>query len=41
MKLPLLLERAGVRRIKSSVYIPLTQPSPSGEGFALLRSTVD
>jgi len=32
--LPLLLERAGVRRIKSGTYLfPLIQPSPSGEGF--------
>jgi len=32
--LPLLLERAGVRRIKSGIYLfPLIPPSPSGEGF--------
>jgi len=32
--LPLLLERAGVRRIKSGTYLfPLIQPSPFGEGF--------
>jgi len=32
--LPLLLERAGVRRIKSGTYpFPLIQPSPFGEGF--------
>jgi len=33
-KLPLLLERVGVRRVKSSIYIPLIQPSPFGEGAA-------
>jgi hypothetical protein len=31
-KLPLLLERAGVRRIKSSSTFPSSQPSPFGEG---------
>jgi hypothetical protein len=31
-KLPLLLERAGVRRVKPSIYIPLIQP----ETLALL-----
>jgi len=32
--LPLLLERVGVRRIKSGTCLfPLIQPSPSGEGF--------
>jgi len=36
-KLPLLLERVGVRRIKSSIYIsPSSQPSPSGEGVIAL-----
>jgi len=32
--LPLLLERAGVRRIKSGIYLfPFIPPSPSGDGF--------
>jgi hypothetical protein len=36
-KLPLQLERVGVRRINSSIYIsPSSQPSPFGEGVIAL-----
>ena len=43
-KLPLLLERVGVRRIKSTCYIPLiltlSQPSPARESVARVQELV-